>query len=59
MKFTSTEILIFGLAALFLIFSLILWFGRPKIDSSKKKIEEKTTKKTIKKNVRKNRRNKN
>lgn len=37
MNTNYTNILIFSLALLILIFSIILWLGRSKIDSSKKK----------------------
>jgi len=50
MKFNFIEILIFGLSVLFLIFSLILWFGRPKIDSTKKDKPPKNATKRDRKN---------
>lgn len=36
MKANFTDILIFSLSLLILIFSIILWIGRSKIDASKK-----------------------
>jgi len=44
MSFNSTEFLIFGLSVFFLIFSVLLWLGRPKIDSSKEKPSKKSDK---------------
>jgi len=51
MNFNSTELIIFGLSLLLLIFSILLWFGGPKIDSSKEK-PPKRIKKIIKSNKR-------
>lgn len=46
MKTNFTDILIFSLALLILIFSIILWVGRSKIDSSKKKQQKNKQKKS-------------
>lgn len=46
MKTNFTDILIFSLALFILIFSIILWVGRSKIDSSKKKQQKNKQKKS-------------
>ena len=45
MKTNYTDILIFSLSLFILIFSIILWLGRSKIDSSKKKQQKNNEKK--------------